>query len=389
MRARLVTLSARLLSITFLESVGTVLIQRGLYFYTHERLAFSEGRNLVLALLYGVLYVAGALGSHAVALRLGERRVLFGCLWGLLALHTGLTYSAGPNTLTVAFVLLGLLHGIKWPIVESFYSAGDTPARLHRALSRFNVCWALAVPVGVAGSGVLISSRPELLFGAAALLNVAALLLTGALPVRPRHLAEAHHERPGAEVLRRYVFLLGAARWALLLGYTLMFLVAPLMPQIFSDLGLEVRGATLAASAMDGVRVLSFAALGAFASWHGRWLPIAVALPLLPAGFALMIWGHTLWTVIAGELLFGFAAGVSYTTSLYYALVVRNAAVDAGGAHESWIGLGFVLGPLCGLAGRLLFESGITEPATTAVILAVSPVVLVCSLGALGSRLRA
>lgn len=383
------TLAARLLCITFLESVGTVLIQRGLYFYTHERLAFGEGRNLVLALLYGVLYVAGALGSHAVALRLGERRVLFGCLWGLLTLHAGLTYSAGPTALTVAFVLLGLLHGIKWPVVESFYSAGHTPARLHRALCRFNVCWALAVPVGVAGSGLLISARPELLFAAAALLNVAALLLTRSLPGRPRHLTEEHHERPRPDVLRRYVFLLGAARWALLLGYTLMFLVAPLMPGIFSDLGLEVRGATLAASALDGVRVLSFAALGAFSAWHGRWLPLAVALPLLPAGFALMILGDELWIVIAGELLFGLSAGVSYTTSLYYALVVRNAAVEAGGAHESLIGLGFVLGPLAGLGGRLLFEGGVTEHAATALFLAVGPIVLLCCAGALRSRLRA
>ncbi|HMJ16062.1 MAG TPA: MFS transporter, partial [Polyangiaceae bacterium] len=343
------TLPARLLSITFLESVGTVMIQRGLYFYTHERLAFSERHNLVLALLYGALYVAGALTSHRAARGLGERRVLLGCLCGLLVLHVALSVSAGTSALTAAFVALGLLHGVKWPIVESFYSAGHTPAQLHRMLGRFNVCWACAVPLGVAGSGLLISIRPELLFACAALLNVAALGLTRPLPERPLHLEDEHHERPRAADLERYVRLLGAARWALLLGYTLMFLVAPLMPAIFSGLGLEVRGATLAASVLDAVRLLSFAALGAFSAWHGRWLPIAAALLLLPSGFALMIWGGELWVVIAGELLFGFAAGVSYTTSLYYALVVRNAAVDAGGAHESLIGLGFVLGPLSGL----------------------------------------
>jgi predicted MFS family arabinose efflux permease len=382
------TLEARLLLITFVESIGTILLERGIYFFTHERLHFSDRENLLLALLFGVFYVSGALFSHRAALRFGERRLLYTTLYGLLAFHAALTFRATGLSIAVSFALLALLHGLKWPVIESFYSAGQPPKKLLPALGRFNVCWALAVPIGVAGSGPLISARPELLFAAAALLNLVALFFAGRLPGRPAHMEAGHPERPPPDLLRRYSNLLVSARWSLLLSYTLMFLLAPLMPEIFSGLGLEVSGATSAAAALDGVRVLSFAALGAYAGWQARWSPLLFATLVQPPAFALMVWGNSLGAVLAGELVFGLAAGISYTTALYYALVVRNAAVDAGGAHEGLIGLGFALGPLCGLAGSLLYQRGSVASSATATVFAVVPVTLLCCSGAIAWLLK-
>ena len=382
------TLEARLLLITFVESIGTILLERGIYFFTHERLHFSERQNLLLALLFGVFYVGGALSSHRAALRWGEKRLIQTTLYALLVLHVALSFRATGLLIGVAFALLALLHGLKWPVIESFYSAGQPPKKLLPALGRFNVCWALAVPIGVAGSGPLISARPELLFAAAALLNVVALIAAARLPQQPAHMEEAHPERPPPELLRSYSNLLVSARWSLLLSYTLMFLLAPLMPAIFAGLGLRVSGATSAAAALDGVRVLSFAVLGAYAGWQARWSPLLFATLVQPPAFAMMIWGRSLGVVLAGELVFGLAAGISYTTALYYALVVKNAAVDAGGAHEGLIGLGFALGPLCGLAGNFLHERGVAADSATTTVLAVVPVTLLCCTGALVSFFR-
>ena len=58
--------------------------------------------------------------------------------------------------------------------------------------------------------------------------------------------------------------------------------------------------------------------------------------------------------MVTGELLFGTAAGFLYTAALYYAQVVQNASVDAGGAHEALIGVGYALGPGAGLVGTAL-----------------------------------
>ena len=378
-------LEARLLFVTFVESIGTILLERGIYFFTHERLRFTERENLLLALLFGVFYVAGALLSHRAALRLGEKRLLYVTLAALLALHVALSLRANGQLIAVCFALLALFHGLKWPVVESFYSAGQPPKKLLPALGRFNVCWALAVPIGVAGSGPLISARPELLFAVAALLNVLALVAVRRLPEVPEHMADAHPERPPPELIRSYSSLLVSARWSLLLSYTLMFLLAPLMPEIFSNLGLELSRATSAAAVLDVVRVLSFAALGAYSGWQARWSPLMFATLIQPPAFAVMIWGPSLGLVLAAELVFGLAAGISYTAALYYALVVRNAAVDAGGAHEGLIGLGFALGPLCGLAGAFMYEVGAVAHSARATVLSVVPLVLLCSAGALAA----
>ena len=71
---------ALLYFITFLESIGTGVLQRGIYFYMHERLGFGQLGNLLVALAYGVVYVAGALKSHSAASKWGERTVMIATL---------------------------------------------------------------------------------------------------------------------------------------------------------------------------------------------------------------------------------------------------------------------------------------------------------------------
>lgn len=57
-------------------------------------------------------------------------------------------------------------------------------------------------------------------------------------------------------------------------------------------------------------------------------------------------------------------------------MVLENASVEAGGYHESMIGAGFALGPAIGLIGVLLRRY--TENDTTAMLIAVLPMVSVC-----------
>jgi hypothetical protein len=115
-----------------------------------------------------------------------------------------------------------------------------------------------------------------------------------------------------------------------------------------------------------------------------------LTLVALPCGFFLILLGHSLPLVILGEVIFGVAAGFSYTASLYYALVSENASVDAGGAHEGLIGIGIGLGPLSGLAGQLLVGQRLPFAPTSVGLqpfaaLAVStlPIMSLCVLGAL------
>ena len=73
---------SRLLAFASIQSFATVLVQRGVYFYTRETLGFGGDQNLLLALGMGAVYVMGALPSHRVAKRFGERQALLAVLIG-------------------------------------------------------------------------------------------------------------------------------------------------------------------------------------------------------------------------------------------------------------------------------------------------------------------
>jgi predicted MFS family arabinose efflux permease len=376
--------------ITFLESIGTGILQRGIYFYTHEQLGFGELANLFVALAYGAVYVGGALKSHAAANRWGERTVMTATLVGLLILHTTLALSPSAAVLCVGFVLSAGLRGLGWPLFESYVSAGRTPREILSAVGGYNVSWACAMPIAVGVSGPIISSAwPFLLFAVPATINVVAIALVRLIPARPSHLDHAHPERPAEAELRRIGGLLVSARWSMLAGYGLLFLLAPLMPVIFQRLHLDVALATPAAALFDVVRVTSFIVLGRTGrAWRGRALPLAITAVLLPLGFLMVMFGSSLGVVLMGELIFGAASGFAYTAALSYAMVVNNASVDAGGAHEGLIGLGLGLGPLAGiigysLSGHRLVASGLEIGHVQGTLIAVLPLLFACVIGAL------
>jgi hypothetical protein len=167
----------------------------------------------------------------------------------------------------------------------------------------------------------------------------------------------------------------------MLSSYTLLFLLAPLLPQVFRRLGCSVEQATLFASCLDAVRLVTFALLALLPGWHGRLAPLLLSALGLPLGFCAIALGTTLPSVLAGEIIFGVLAGVSYYAALYYALLVQNASVDAGGSHEGLIGIGLVLGPAVGLLGQWLVELGSTYQ--FGILAAASPFVFGCWWGSL------
>jgi MFS family permease len=378
----------RVLLLSFIESFGTILLERAIYFFTHERLGYSRAQNLGLALVFGVTYAAGAARSHWAAGRLGDRRALCGALLVLLALHAALAMAPEGALLALGFAAVGFFEGAKWPIIESYVGAGLEPREQLGAVGRFNVSWALAVPIALAVSGPLIASGSSaLLFVLAGISNVLALALVVSLPRAAPHLEATHPSRLVPGELQRFGALLTSSRWTMLSSYALMFLLAPLLPEVFQRLGRPVSEATLWASCMDAVRVLTFGALAVLPGWRGRAGPLVLAAIGLPLGFAAIITGHSLVTVVIGEVIFGVLAGITYHAALYYALVVKNAAVDAGAGHEGLIGLGLALGPAVGLLGDYLAGEG-NNPRTY-ILLAAAPLVFSSGFAALRSLSRA
>lgn len=344
----------RFLLITFIGSFAVICIERGEYFYTADVLGFGDVANLWLALLFGATYVAGSLLSHGASARLGEKSLLLRVVMAQIVVHAAMGARPSAAIMFSGSAIAGLLYGLQWPVIESYVGAGQTAAGTRRVIGLFNLSWAVAIPVTLAVAGPIIHTWPRGLFFLPAALNAAMLGLLLPAGGRPEHVPDDHPARPPADELARLRRLLLGHRWLMLVGYASMFILAPLLPRILEDLGFAVQRATALSGLLDLMRVTAFAVLFLYRGWHGaRWLVVGSAAAL-PAGFFMVLFGQRIGMVLGGEVLFGLAMGGVYYGALHYALVVRNAAVGAGGAHEGLIGGGFALGPAIGLLGIAL-----------------------------------
>jgi hypothetical protein len=387
----------KILALTFVGSFAVISIERGVYFYTASRLGFGDGANLALALAFGLMYVIGSLVSHRVTVALGEKRTLGCVVVAQMLVHLGMSTLPGGVMFWILDPLAGLLYGMQWPIIESYISAGRCSRDTHRILGLFNMSWAVAIPLNLALAGPIIEHAPAGLFLLPAALNLIMLLLMRHLPSAPPRLQEDHPHRPALAELARLRALLGGHRWGLVLSMTALFILAPIMPRIYRDLGMGVESASALSGLLDVLRVGAFLLLWLYGGWHGKTWPVLGTVVLLPVGFAMVLLGGRIEWVLLGEVLFGLGNGLAYYGALHYAQVVHNAAVEAGGAHEALIGTGFAVGPLAGLIGLALAprvgqtwpELSETWTSLLGTLCAFGPVLLLCLVAAVRCLLRA
>lgn len=372
-----------ILTITFLESFAAVLVQRGIYFYTEHVLGFNAAENLNLALVVGMVYVVAALSSHRVTARFGERRVLATVITGQLLCLTAILLRPHGAALVIGSMLFNVMLGLKWPIVQSFLSAGKTPKQQATAIGSFNLTWSLAVPLAVMSAGPFVAYWSGGLFVTGILFGGVSLLLLRRFPPRPKHLEHDHPERLPAGAVTRLQALLTSGRWSMLNSYAVLFLLNPLLPIIFKDLGFTVMAGALLAASVDVVRFLTFGVLQRWEGWHGKVTPMVAVVLAMPVGFAMVRFGEHIAWVLGGEVILGLATGMSYYAALYYGMVISNASVDAGGHHEAMIGSGFIIGPGSGRLAEFFTATLIAKQfsakasAVWGTVVGVGPLVLV------------
>jgi len=380
------TYLARLLVFASIESFATVLVQRGVYFYTREALGFGENENLLLALGMGAVYVIGALPSHRVATRFGERRALLGVLIFQITMLASVWHRPQGWLLAVGSLVFSCLNGMMWPIVESYISVGLSPLGASRAIGKFNIAWSLPVPLAVWSSGPIIQFLAAGLFLCAAGGMALGMTLVMRLQAVPERLAAGHPERPGPERLRWLGALMISSRSSMVAGYAMLFVLSPLLPVLLSRLGYTVVAQTALVGCLDAGRAITFVLMQRTQTWHGRRSILALTAILLPAGFLLALLTGRGGMIALGLVVYGASHGVAYYSSLYYAMVIGNAAVKSAGTHEGLIGSGFVLGPAAALAGQAL--GNLWHQAALGILTGVSPIVLVGAVVGLWPLLR-
>ncbi|MFG0244694.1 MAG: hypothetical protein ACF8MF_01415 [Phycisphaerales bacterium JB052] len=353
------------LVLTFLGSLGTGAITNGFSFIATEGLGYSRGMNLLLALVLGLSYIAGALASGPIVLHLSKRStrlsprgllVIVICLIALACQLPLLAQRLAPELLEISLwaliIIFSPMTGILWPIVEAYLSGGRREKALRTALGQFNVIWAGALVLSFWGMAPLLSGHPFVILSVLGGFQLLMLVLLGWFTPYPlRHLDMDH--APPPEVYRRLLIIF---RVLLIASYIVLSALSPLLPIVENKLEIPVHWMTPLASVWLTSRVFMFLLFERWHGWHGRWWTPWTGMALMLIGFALCMGSPMAPSVgiallIAGLAITGMGIAITYYGALYYAMSVGNSEVDAGGKHEAMIGMGYTLGPLCGLGG--------------------------------------
>jgi hypothetical protein len=340
------------LLVTCLGSVSGGVFWTGIFFVTLRHYAFSETKNLLLALGMGALYALVAYRASALYALFGAspRRVLaFSLLgWGVAAAFPVLLPHAEWPLWVGALVGSGV-SGVIWPLVESYLSGRRHGEELRRGIGWFNVVWTLATALPLLVMPLLTRVNvlaPLLLCG---LMNLLAVLSLALLPkVPPPSEPEAAKSAVGAE----YPLLLRSASVLLPLSYLMSSTLAPVLPHRFAALGPSIVPASILAATWMVARWATLGAMARLSFWHGRWGALLAAGASLTGGLVVVLLSTSTVGVVLGLALFGVGMGLTYCATLYYSLTVGHGAVDAGGGFEALVGLGYVMGPLVGLSGQ-------------------------------------
>ena len=357
------------LAFTFINSIGTGVVMNGIVFLAREQYAFSRTANYMLALLIGLTYIPSALFIGPALRRAAARnpRISTGMvLWinqaglGLVCFLPILARTlADPDdptgsawSLWMLIMLYSPLCGILWPITESYLSGGRSGANLRSAVGRFNIVWAVAVVVAFWAMGPVIKKDPLAIIAALGVFHLLGLFILPAMGREPaRHIEEHHEPHPAI-----YTHLLTIFRFELPASYIVMSALGPFMPTALEELEVDRAWQLPLAATWMATRIFVFLGMERWHGWHGRRSVALVAGVVLLSGFALCLLAPPMGpktglpVLVLGLILLGSGIGAIYAASLYYALEVGKTQVDAGGKHEALIGMGYTVGPACGLA---------------------------------------
>ncbi len=341
----------------FIFSLATILLQRGVFFYTQYELGMSDSQNLLLAFATGVTYIAGAQLSHKFWECVGPRRSMFILVVIQLILPLMAFFFAKSATVSLTVILYSFFNGMTWPVAESYASAGLDDKQSSKSIGIYNLSWSSAVPISVCISGPLISGFKNGIFLVCAIIVLASTLLVFFFPkVIPHYKLTPQNGKTdddgkaiSYDDMKR---MLVSSRWSMGFSYALMQILTALLPGKFHAAGISIAMATIFAGFIDVSRTLVFLVMSVTRWWHGNKTLLVLTSLTLALGFCTCMFGNIISLVIAGEIVYGVAAGFAYYSALYYAMVLSKASVSEGGSHESVIGAGFTVGPIVVIAGK-------------------------------------
>jgi predicted MFS family arabinose efflux permease len=361
-----------------LNSFSTVYYLSYLYFFMQKEYGFGNKSNLALAALLGLVYAvtswqAGRFAQnfgYFAALKLGFGTMMTG--WLIASqLHT-----ASGHIAITALVIAGTCF--IWPSIEALVSERQSRLGVQRMVGLYNMVWATTAALAYFVGGAMFEKLgPRSVFYVPLAIVVGQFCLTlwiqataGPPPPPPsEHSAAASTPQPAHPRARGFLRMAWLANP---LAYVAINTLIALIPGVARRLELSPTEAGVYCSLWCFSRLAAFFILWRWAGWHYRFRWLLVAYLALVATFAGIVMAPNLPILVSAQLAFGFAAGLIYYSSLFYALDLGDTKGEHSGLHEAAIGLGNFAGPAVGAACLQLFPAyGNSGPlAVTAVLLA-------------------
>jgi MFS family permease len=372
---------------TFFNSVGTALVTNGIFYITASGFGFSRTDNFHLALWIGLTYVVAASATTPALAwvrrrtRLSSRGVLTivmllcGCLClvPLTLQHLPIDEESRPRVqvagLWFTVLAYNTLTGVLWPVVESYIAGGRRGDDLRKTMGMWNVVWSSAAIPAAIISAPMVEKAPAEVIAMMGGIHLGCLALLRWHTREPVPHLDEHAPHPPV-----YEPLLVAFRMLMPMAYMVLTTLTPMLAAMFAAQGVAKEWQPIVGLAWVVPRVLSFALFGFWGGWHGTWWAPILGGACIVAGFGIAVTsavtvgglGPTavLGVMVAGLTLFGFGMAAVYTGAIYYAMEVHKSDVDAGGTHETLVGIGYSLGPACGLVATLAVSGrGESNPA--------------------------
>jgi MFS family permease len=329
---------------------------------------FGNLENLAVGAGHGLIYMLAAwLGG-----RFGQRRGYFTTLrLGFGGMAAALALAAALPSLTgqlLALALWTVAMCFTWPMLEALASEHEAPATLPHRIGLYNVTWAVAAALAYFVGGILFEmlGRPSLYWLPGALYLVKYFLTfrlqqahdrwvrqeqARATPARPVQPMLSASSAPAAVNPRPFLTLAWVANP---FAYMSINTVIAVVPGIARNVGLGIAEAGMVMSVWFIVRAGVFVVLWFWHGWHYRFRWFLTAFLALMGAFVAIMLAREIWVLVVAQLFFGWATGLIYYSSLFYAMDGSETKGAHGGLHEAFLGLGIFAGPTVGAASLWL-----------------------------------
>ena len=343
-----------------ISSFAVVFYCNYLYFFFRDSFGFNDRQNLLLAALFGLIYMFGSWQAGRFAQRCGFFTALKA---GFGSMAVGFAIGLLVHTVAAQIAVASLIYiGVcfTWPSLEALISEGDAPAHVPHAVGIYNITWAVTNALAFFIGGTLIKKLGyQGMFSLPLVFMAILFVLTFWLErIHPRELnalagrsSSSATPQPMPARARNFQRMAWLANPCAYIAINTMIAV---LPGIASKFQLSTMLAGFTLSLWSFARFGTFILLWRWTAWHYRFRWLVSAFALLIISFAAILVAPSLLIVLLAQVFFGVAIGLIYYSSLFYAMDASDTKGEHGGIHEAAIGLGNCLGPAIGASAMWL-----------------------------------